>query len=82
MFGCSATEFAGFYRKPAGDPTGNSGISTGSLCNSTGCVVSGSLVMVKGWNGFGWIGEVEMELVMTQGQRNRRENECTKLVGG
>ena len=31
---------------------------------------------------YGWIGKVEMELVMTQGQRNRTENECTKLVGG
>ena len=31
---------------------------------------------------YGWIGEVEMELVMTQGQRNRVEKECTELVGG
>ena len=31
MFECSATEFAGFYRKSAGDPTGNSEYSTGSL---------------------------------------------------
>ena len=36
----------------------------------------------EGMEWFGWIGEVEMELVMTQGQRNRTENECTKLVGG
>ena len=31
---------------------------------------------------YGWIGKVEMELLVTQGQRNRTEKECTKLVGG
>ena len=29
---------------------------------------------------YGWIGEVEMELVMTQGQRTRMEKECTKWL--
>ena len=31
---------------------------------------------------YGWIGKVEMELVMAQGQRNKMERECTELVGG
>ena len=35
----------------------------------------------EGMEWFGWIGEVEMELVMAKGQRNRTDNECTKLVG-
>ena len=30
----------------------------------------------------GWIGKVEMELLMSQGQKNRMEKECTELVGG
>ena len=31
---------------------------------------------------YGWIGKMEMELVMAQGQRNKMEKECMKLVGG
>ena len=31
---------------------------------------------------YGWIGKMEMELVMAQGQRNMVEEECKKLVGG
>jgi len=42
-FGCLATEFAGFYRKSAGDPTGNAEYSTGSLGISTGRSVVGVL---------------------------------------
>ena len=34
---------------------------------------------VMGW--YGWIGKVEMELVMAQGQRNKMKRECTELVG-
>ena len=29
---------------------------------------------------YGWIGKVERELVMTQGQRNRTEKECMKWL--
>ena len=31
---------------------------------------------------FGWIGKVEMELLMTQRQRNKMERECMELIGG
>ena len=31
---------------------------------------------------YAWIGKMEMEPVMAQGQRNKMEKECTKLVGG
>ena len=31
---------------------------------------------------YGWIGKMEMELLMTLGQRNNMEKECTELVGG
>ena len=31
---------------------------------------------------YGWIGKMDMELVMAQGQRNKMEEECMKLVGG
>lgn len=30
----------------------------------------------------GWIGKVEMELVIAQGQRNNMERECMELIGG
>ena len=31
---------------------------------------------------YGWIGKMEMELVMAQEQINKMEKECTDLVGG
>ena len=34
----------------------------------------------EGMEWFGWISKVEMRLVMTQGQRYRTENECTKWL--
>ena len=67
-FGCSATEFAGFYRKSAGD-------STGSLCNSTGCSTVGVLGDGEVLEWCGRIGEMEMELVMAQEQRIQMEEE-------
>ena len=58
------------------------GISTGSLLTSTGC----STVGVLGDGGveelYGWIGRVQRELVMAQGQRYKMEKEWVKLVGG
>ena len=30
---------------------------------------------------YGWIGKVEMELVMAQRQRNKMERECMELFG-
>ena len=66
----------------AGDPTGNSGISTGSLLTSTGCSTVGVLGDGGVMEWYGWIGKMEMELVMAQGQRNEMEKECMELVGG
>ena len=52
-FGCSATEFAGFYRKSAGDPTGNSRILQ-EVCEILQDVWPWEFwVMVKWWSGMG-----------------------------
>ena len=64
----------GFYRKLRN--------STGSLLTYTGCPTVGVLGDGEVMERYGWIGKMEMELVMAQGQRNKMEKECTKLVGG
>ena len=66
----------------AGDPTRNAGVSTGSLCNSTGYLAVEVLGDGEVLEWCGRIGEMEMELVMAQEQRNQMEEECMQWVDG
>ena len=58
--------------------------STGNLLTSAGCSTVGVLGDGEVMEWYGWIGKMEMEMepVMAQGQRNKMEKECTKLVDG
>ena len=47
--------------------------STGSLLASTRCSTMGVLGDGEVMERYGWIGKMEMELVMAQGQRNKME---------
>ena len=60
----------------AGDSTGNSRVSTGRLCNSTGWLA----VEVLGDDGVlewcGRLSEMEMDLMMAQELENQMKEEC------